>query len=465
MSELHRPTILVCDDDELIRWALGQHLENEGYNVLNAADGREGFAAIQSEAPACVVLDLHMPHLDGLGVLRKLRESGMDTPVIVVTSAGGIDSAIEATRLGAAGYLSNPVDRQELSLLIEKVLGEQRLRQEVHYFRDRQRQGYGEFIGSSPSLKPVFDVLLRLETVDIPTVLILGESGTGKDVIARSIHARGPRRDRVFMEIDCASLTETLIESELFGHERGAFTDAKGTKRGLLESAAGGVVFLDEIGEMSLATQAKLLRALENRTFKRVGGVANLRMDCAVIAATNRDLKTEVAAGRFREDLFFRLNVVPLRLPALRERREDIPSLAGHFLEKFARSFGRPILGFDGSAMAVLQRYRWPGNVRELRNILERVVILAPGPMIRPDDLPAEIRWAAPAATTLLENCPFILPEDGVDLEAVEKGLLVQALQRTEGNRSAAAKLLGISRHALRYRLEKFGLDTPDPPA
>ena len=304
----------------------------------------------------------------------------------------------------------------------------------------------------------MFEILHRLESIDAPTVLVYGESGVGKDVIARAIHAKGPRRDKVFVDIDCASLPETLIESELFGHERGAFTDARQTKRGLFEVAGGGVVFLDEIGEMTLATQARLLRALESRTFKRVGGVANLRLDAALIAATNRDLKAEVKAGKFREDLYFRLNVVPLRVPALRERKEDLPLLVGVFLERFNRAFGRHVQGVTGDAMSLLQAYAWPGNVRELRNVLERLVILGTSEHIEPDHLPAEIRYARPIAAATLGECPFVLPESGVDLEGVERGLIAQALDRTAGNQTAASRLLGVTRYTLRYRMQKFGL-------
>jgi transcriptional regulator with PAS, ATPase and Fis domain len=277
-------------------------------------------------------------------------------------------------------------------------------------------------------------------------------------VLARTIHARGPRRSQPFVAVDCAALPEQLIESELFGHERGAFTDAKATKAGLFEIAARGVVFLDEIGELPVATQSKLLRALEDRTYRRVGGTTRYPMDVGIIAATNRDLKEDVVKGRFREDLFFRLDVIQLRVPALRERPSDIPLLVEHFLERFNRQFGRQVRGVDGEAMTLLQHYRWPGNVRELRNVLERLVILGPDDVIGADDLPAEIRFAARTHPMVSGNCPFELPAEGVDLEAVERGLLQQALARANGNQTQAAKLLGISRYALRYRMEKFEL-------
>jgi two-component system response regulator AtoC len=452
-----KPCVLVVDDEELIRWSVSEHLKQEGFRTRTAANGEEALATIEEEAPDALVLDLKMPKVDGMEVLSELRRREVTIPVVVLTADGGIDTAIEATRLGAHAYLTKPFDLREVVLAVSRVLEDARLRREVHYLRARERGGYGDFVGTASALDPVFETLERLEKIDAPTVLLLGESGTGKDIVARMIHARGQRRDKPFMEIDCASLPQALIESELFGHERGAFTDAHARKQGLFEVAAGGVVFLDELGELPLGTQAKLLRALENRTFRRVGGVANLRMDVALVAATNRNLAEEVRAGRFREDLFFRLNVVPIQLPPLRERREDIPALVNHFLEQFNTRFGRGVLGITEEAMQLLQGWRWPGNVRELRNVLERIVILGPDDVVTPNDLPTEIRFARTEGPGQ-GDCPFQLPEEGVDLEAVERGLLIQALQRTDGNQSAASRLLGISRYALRYRMEKYGL-------
>lgn len=451
-------TIVVCDDEELIRWSLCTHLQQEGYHTIAAHNGQEAFDAVQKHAPALLLMDLKMPVKDGLTTLRELRAAGHETPVVVLTAHSAVESAIEATRLGANAYLAKPFDVREVSLAIAKTLEEDRLKREIHWLREKVKSGYGDFIGAAPALHPMFDVLQRLERVDAPTVLIQGESGTGKDVVARSIHERGPRAERPFVAVDCAALPEQLIESELFGHERGAFTDAKNTKRGLFEVAEGGIVFLDEIGELPIGTQSKLLRALEDRTFKRVGGVQRVPLDVGIIAATNRDLKTEVERGRFREDLYFRLNVIAIKVPSLRDRALDVPLLIEHFVDRFSRSFNRPRPGFDGKAMALLQAYPWPGNVRELRNIMERLVLLGPSDVIRPDDLPSEIRWSRSEGTGAGGDCPFELPEEGIDLEAVEKGLIGQALARTGGNQSAAARLLGISRYALRYRMEKFEL-------
>lgn len=453
-----RPTLVVCDDEELIRWSLCQHLEGLGYPCVAVENGEQCVEAVRKHAPGLVLMDLKMPVMDGMTALRALREGGSDVPVVVLTAHGGVESAVQATRLGATAYLSKPFDLREITLTVEKALEEARLKREVHYLRSRDRAGYGDFIGRAAALDPVFDVLRRLETVDSPTVLITGESGTGKDVIARMVHAHGPRKHKPFVEVDCAALPETLIESELFGHERGAFTDAHQQKRGLFEVAHGGVVFLDEIGEMTLPTQAKLLRALENRTFRRVGGTAALAMDVTLVAATNRDLRQAVAEGRFREDLFFRLNVVPVKIPPLRDRSDDIPLLVEFFLDKFNRDFGRRLRGVEGEAMELLTRYPWPGNVRELRNVLERSVLLGVDRgLLTAEDLPSEIRYARPGRSAA-EGCPFVLPEEGVDLEMVDRGLLIQALERTQGNQSAAARLLGISRYALRYRMEKHNL-------
>ncbi len=476
-------TLLICDDEELIRWSLGEHLRREGFHVVEAESGEEALARVADSAPDLAILDLKLPGISGLEALRRLREQDLDLPVIVITAHGAVDSAIDATRLGASDYLAKPFDLREVTLCVRRALESHRLRTEVHYLREhtqKQHPGYGPLVGRSASMRAVYSVLARLERIDTPTVLITGESGTGKDVVARAIHAQGMRKSAPFMEVDCASLPETLIESELFGHERGAFTGALAVKRGLFEVAKGGILFLDEIGEMHSGMQARLLRALENRRFKRVGGVADIPLDAGVVAATNRDLPQEVKQGRFREDLFFRLNVVPIHIPPLRERREDIPLLAVSFIERFNKEFGRKVSGISAEAEALMQLHAWPGNVRELKNVIERVMILESDDVIRAAHLPPEIRAlagslaqadpslpeGAPSSLTgpslpsipLPEGCPFQLPEEGVDLERSERGLVIQAMNRTAGNQAAAARLLGISRYALRNRLEKFGI-------
>jgi DNA-binding NtrC family response regulator len=449
-----RAFILVVDDEELIRWSLAEHLRGEGYDVEEAENGLQLLEKVTARTPDLILTDLKMPKMDGMEALRRLREQDADVPVIVLTAHGAVDSAVEATRLGAKAYLSKPFDIREVGIAVGKVLEQHRLAHEVRYLRGQQAGSYNRIIGASASMSRLFENLRRLEEVEAPTVLLHGESGTGKDLIAHAIHERGPRKDGPMMEIDCASLPEQLIESELFGHERGAFTDARQTKRGMFEVARGGTIFLDEIGEMTLPTQAKLLRALENRQFKRVGGTSYLTLDAGVIAATHRDLAAEVKRGGFREDLYFRLNVIQLTVPPLRERRDDIPALLDHHIERFNREFRRQVRGVSEEALERLMAYPWPGNVRELRNVIERVVILEARDIIEAQHLPPEIRFGRAGASRV--GAPFLLPDEGVDLEQVERSLITQAMERAMGNQSAAARLLGISRYALRYRLEKM---------
>ena len=444
-------TILVCDDEELIRWSLSEHLTSEGYTVVEAEDGEDCLEKLTTFAPDLLITDLKMPRMDGMEVLRRLRQQGRDLPVIVLTAHGEVQSAVQATQLGATNYLTKPFDLIAVGLAVEKALESHRLESELQLLRGR-RGGYGKLLGQSLAMRKLFDTLRRLESIDAPTVLLSGESGTGKDIIAHAIHDSGPRSGGPMMEVDCASLPEQLIESELFGHERGSFTDAKATKKGMFEVARGGTIFLDEIGEMSPATQAKLLRAIENRTFRRVGGTSPIRLDASVIAASNRDLQNEVAGGRFREDLYFRLAVIKLEVPALRERREDIPLLVQHFVQRFNNDFHKKVEEVTGDAMRRLQEYAWPGNVRELRNVIERIVILEADARITLEELPPEIRYGRTAVT----GATFLLPEEGVDLDEVERSFIQQAMDRTNGNQSAAARLLGISRYALRYRLQKL---------
>jgi two-component system response regulator AtoC len=480
--------VLVCDDEELIRWSVSEHLRAEGYAVTVVKNGLECLEEVSRAAPDAVLLDLRMPVMDGMTCLRRMREAGLSVPVVVLTAHGAVDTAIEATQLGATAYLSKPFDLREVSLKLKGAIASDQLAEEVRYLRGKRQAHYGAILGDSPAMQRVFDTLRRLEGLDVPTVLVTGESGTGKELIAQAIHQLGPRRDAPFVEIDCASLPETLIESELFGHERGSFTDARQMKRGLFEVARGGTIFLDEIGEMSPATQAKLLRALESRRFKRVGGVADLPLEAGIVAATNRDLAVEVEQGRFRQDLFYRLAIIPMTLPPLRERTGDVGLLAAHFFDHFKKRVGGTVESFEPLALEALGRYAWPGNVRELRNVVERLVTLHRGePKIRFDHLPNEIRFARagsdatrvaeagrgaqPAVTVVGAPAPshpsvghdaaalhggYVLPATGVNLEEVERSLITQALERTNGNQTAAAKLLGITRYALRYRLEKF---------
>ncbi|NOY28301.1 MAG: sigma-54-dependent Fis family transcriptional regulator [Oligoflexia bacterium] len=446
--------VLIVDDEELIRWSLCEHLRSEGYVACEAVDGQEALDVIQQQSPDLVITDLKMPRLDGMGLLQAMLKRDDSVPVIVLTAHGAVDSAVQATQLGAKAYLTKPFDLREISLQVKRVLEEQRLCDEVRHLRGRQAPAYGRIIGAAPSMQRMFESLSRLEDIDAPTVLITGESGTGKDLVANAIHERGPRGQEPFMEVDCASLPENLIESELFGHEKGSFTDASSTRRGLFELARGGTIFLDEIGEMSSPMQAKLLRSLENRRFRRVGGSTPIALDSCIIAATHRDLTQYVKDGRFREDLYFRLNIIRIQVPPLRERREDVPALVEQFVAHFNREYRREVREISAEAMQRLCDYDWPGNVRELRNVIERVVILEAQDRLETAHLPPEIRHGSrPASAETL-----ILPEQGVKLDEVERSFLEQALSRTGGNQSAAARLLGLTRYQFRYRMEKHAL-------
>jgi DNA-binding NtrC family response regulator len=468
--------VLVCDDDEFLRKAVSVHLGAQGHVVDEVADGQRALERVRRESHDAMILDLQMPGMDGLETLRRLRDFPNPPPVLVMTAYGDIDTAIEATRLGAFAYLTKPLDFREMFVQLDRAVADHQGRTESDT-RARGAGRYAKLVGRSPAMTQVFEQLERLEEVSAPTVLIRGESGTGKDLVAQAIHTQGPRASHPFMEIDCASLPEHLIEAELFGYEKGAFTDARQTKPGLFEVAGHGTLFLDEIGEMPIGTQAKLLRALENRSFKRVGGVVQHPLQAAVIAATNRDLSAEVKRGRFREDLWFRLNVIPIEVPPLRARAGDVKILVEHFLQRFNAELGKEVPGFTDEALDVLARYPWPGNVRELRNLIERIVILeGDGGVLEASHLPPEVRFARPPEKSAEEatgdalveesrptqRAPgperFILPREGIRLEEVERDFIRQALDQSAGSRAGAARLLGISRHVLRYRMEKYGL-------
>ncbi len=355
-------------------------------------------------------------------------------------------------KLGAYTYVNKPFNLDDVAVTVEKALETSRLRREVRTLRSSQGREYGfdAIIGGSPAMLAVKSILARVADSPASTVLLTGETGTGKDLAAKAVHYNSDRATKPFVNITCSALPEQLLESELFGHERGAFTDARQLKRGLFETADGGTVFLDEIGEMTAGLQSKLLRFLEDKTFKRVGGLSDIRVDVRVIAATNRNLEREVEAGTFREDLFYRLQVMPIVLPPLRERRGDIPLLANYYIDRYNREFRKRVRGLTSDAMAMLEQHRWPGNIRELRNVIERAMLLLDQEWIGPDDLAALVRSGAAAR--------FRLPVDGVNLEEVERQLLVQALERAGGNQTHAGQLLGINRDQVRYRIEKFGL-------
>jgi len=451
-------TILVVDDEPLIRWTLSERLSQDGHTVVEGETAKAALARFGPDIDL-VLLDYKLPDSDGLQVLRSMKASDPDVPVVLLTAFSSIETAVEAMKQGAYHYANKPFNLDELALVVQKALETTRLRREVKQLRASRAEPYaiGRIVGESAPMTGLKALLQKVASSPASTVLLRGESGTGKDLAAKTIHYNSERAARPFMNITCSALPDTLLESELFGHERGAFTDARQQKIGLLESADGGTVFLDEIGEMVPALQAKLLRFLEEKAFKRVGGAADVRVDVRVVAATNRDLEDAVKQGRFREDLYYRLNVMMITLPSLREHPSDVPLLVNHYIQVFNREFRKTIRGTTPEAMAMLQAYRWPGNIRELRNAVERAMLLAEGEWLTPDLLPVATGRAA-AAASLME-----LPEEGVHLETLERELVVQALRRTGGNQTKAAALLGLNRDQIRYRIEKFGLDKPAP--
>ena len=444
-------TILVIDDESLVRWSLKERLSSEGYDILEAGTAKEVLEQL-AKGVDLLLLDFKLPDGDGLSILRRVKEQTPDTLVILMTAYSTIENAVEAMKLGAFHYVNKPFNLDEVVMLVEKALETSQLRREVRALRSSQGRDFGfdSIIGDSPAMNTAKSLLARVAASPASTVLLTGETGTGKDLAAKAIHYNSGRAARQFVNITCSALPEQLLESELFGHERGAFTDARQQKRGLFESADGGTVFLDEIGEMTPALQSKLLRFLEEKAFKRVGGLADIRVDVRVIAATNRNLEDEVKAGKFREDLFYRLQVMPVPLPPLRERRGDVPVLAAYFVDLYNREFRKRVRGLTPAAAKVLEQYQWPGNIRELRNAIERAMLLMDREWLEPEDFDG--------LTRNVVSAQFKLPAEGLNLEEVERQLLVQALERAGGNQTKAAELLGINRDQVRYRIEKFGL-------
>jgi DNA-binding NtrC family response regulator len=459
--------IVVVDDEELIRTWLGEKLRSAGYSVETASTGAEGRHLVTNAAPALVLLDLRLPDGNGIKFLQEYRGIDRDLVVIIVTAYGEIDTAVEAVKSGAYDFVEKPVEFDSLLLTIEKALETRRLRRQVAALQEQHRWRFAniDLVGRSGAMQSIVKMVERVAGAESAAVLLTGESGTGKDLVARAIHAHSARADQPFLEINCSALPENLVESELFGHERGAFTDARSRKQGLAELADGGTLFLDEVGDMPASTQAKVLRFLEDSRFKRVGGTTDIRVDARVIAATNHDLDKMVETGAFRSDLFFRLKVVPIHIPPLRERRDDIAPLASFFIEQLSRDLKREPATLTESALRLLEGYAWPGNVRELRNVLERVLILEEIGEIRAEDIPVEMR--APLAISTSGACLCELPPEGLRMEDVERDLMRQALLRTSGNVTRAADLLGLSRDTLRYRLDKYAslADTAVPEA
>ena len=449
--------ILVVDDEHLIRWSLEQNLKKQGYEVLTAGSGEDALRIVREDQPDLVLLDIQLPGISGIEVLEKLKEFDEDIIVIMVTAHGGLETAVTAMRMGAYDYLNKPFNLDEMAIVIRKALETSDLRREVASLRvEHKKIGLPNIIGSSLCMQNILAMMEKVARSEAATVLIQGESGTGKELVAKWIHYKSSRAEKPFMAINCAAVPATLLESELFGHEKGAFTDAKATKKGLFELADGGTVFLDEIGDMEMGMQAKLLRFLEDRTFRRIGGAKVNSVDVRIISATNKDLIKAIESKDFRNDLYYRLQVIPIFLPPLRERREDILALAKHFMDTYKREFAKQVSGISPQAERLIVGYHWPGNIRELKNVIERAIILGNEETLAVDHLPPEITSRiATAATTALVT--FKLPPEGVDIEEVEKELIRQALENNDWNQSKAAKKLNLGVDAFRYRMKKFG--------
>ena len=443
--------ILVVDDELNARSALRTILSEEGYDVVEACDGEEGLAKLDELAPDVVLADVRMPKMDGLTLLRKAKAQGSDASFIMMTAFASVEAAVEAMRLGAENYLVKPLDVNAALVFLEKALEKRRLVREAAGLRERVRERYKleGIVGEAPELQAVYEVVKQAAPTKA-TVLVLGESGTGKELIAQALHELSQRKDKPFVKVACAALSETLLESELFGHERGSFTGAIGRKEGRFELADSGTLFLDEIGEISPAVQVKLLRALQTREFERVGGTQTVKVDVRVVAATNRDLAAEVKAGRFREDLYYRLNVVAVTLPPLRRRRGDIPALAAHFIEKYCQAYGKNIKGMTPGMLNAMLGHDWPGNVRELENAIERAVVLCKGTELTADDLPSTLRGPRPAP----RDAAGLIP--GASLAEIEREAILRTLELQGGSTSRAAEMLGISVRKIQYRLKEY---------
>lgn len=452
--------ILVVDDDRASRGVLSGFLENANYEVIEAGDGKEALEILDSNSFDAVITDLKMPGIDGVSLIKAINEQSRDIAGIVLTGFASVETAVLAMKAGAYDYITKPINRDELLLTLRKGLEFNRLRKENTSLKRALRRKYSfeGLVGDSDAIQKVYSLIEKVADSD-STVLVLGESGTGKELVARTIHYNSPRSDKPLVPINCGAIPESLLESELFGHEKGAFTGAYSARAGRFELAHGGTIFLDEIGDMSPSLQVKLLRVLQERQFERVGGTKTIKVDVRVITATNQDLEKAVAEKKFREDLYYRINVIPITIPPLRERIGDIPLLAKHFSEVFSKKKGKKIDGISDEAMSLLVSYHWPGNVRELENMIERLAVLKREGIINVSDLPEKF---APVREKAVLN-PVFIPEQGIDLEAhvnqFENKLILQALEKADGVKSKAAQFLQMNRTTLVEKMKKKGLN------
>lgn len=448
-------TILIVDDKSSMRKVLRRVLEEDQHSLLEAENGEEALETIKRQHVDMLITDLKMPRMDGMQLIRLIREIDQEILILVMTAYGTVETAVEAMKLGAYDYLTKPFSTEQVRLIVRKALDRQKLLYENKYLREKlnDQYNYRRLVGNSPAMQPVYELIERVAPTDT-AVLIRGESGTGKELVAHAIHYQSRRKDMPFVKVNCAVLAEGVLESELFGHERGSFTGAVGKRIGRFELAHGGTIFLDEIGDLSPALQVKLLRVLQEKEFERVGGTSSIKVDVRVLAATNKNLEEAIQKGTFREDLYFRLNVVPIHLPPLRERREDIEKLVMHFLQKYSAETGKEVKHIDPQALEMLRKYAWPGNVRELENTIQRALILADGDTLFPSHLPMDLQNQSGTETwkPVTENSTL-----SERLENYERELIQKAWERANRVQTKAAKLLGISRAALIYKMKKYG--------
>ncbi|MCF6169583.1 MAG: sigma-54 dependent transcriptional regulator [Bacteroidales bacterium] len=454
------PKILVIDDEKLIRWSFEKQLNSKGYKVFTAETGEEGIKLFEKHYPDVVFVDNRLPGIQGLEVISKIKAIDEDATVVFMTAYGSIDTAVQAMKEGAAEYVNKPFSFEEINLIIENIKNNLCIANKVLLSRREQREDitFDLIVGQSQAFKKIINISKKIARSETTTILLLGETGTGKDLFARAIHNESNRKDSAFVTINCSTFPDTLLESEIFGHEKGAFTDAKNLKKGLFEIAEGGTVFLDEVGEINLTTQVKLLSVLENRVIKRLGGTVEIPVDIRIIAATNKELKRSVEQKTFREDLYYRLKVFQIDLPPLREHIDDVPLLIDYFISQFNEHFHKNITGMNHLAEELMIHYHWPGNIRELRNVMEHAVILENSDEIQVDSLPGDITKALIKQEKPNGAYQFVLPDEGISLDEMEKQMILQALEKTNQNQSKACKLLGISRDTLRYKKKKYNI-------